>query len=212
MLWDLWEVTGFRWGHGGGAPKIRLVPLYMEEQIRVLSLSLPYEYIRRVLPAIWKGVLIWYQIYKNLDFGFPAFRTVRTMGIRCSRPPFCGILLQQSKLTTLNSFLPLIPAACLAPPPNRSTNIATYFFFKFCLILGNFNIFLKLVFNWRIIVLQCHIGSYCKTIWIIINIYITPPSWASFPCHPNPLGHHRAPDCVPYVIPQLPTSYLFHIQ
>ena len=165
-----------------------------------LSLSLPYEYIRRVLPATWKGVVIWYQIHKNLDFGFPAFRTVRTMGIRCSRPPFCGILLQQSKLTTLNSFLPFIPAACLAPPPNRSTNIATYFFFKFCLILGNFNIFLKLVFNWRIIVLQCHIGFYCKTIWIIINIYITPPSWASFPCHPNPLGHHRAPDCVPYVI------------
>lgn len=143
MWWDLWEVTGFRWGHGGGAPKIRLVPLYMEEQIRVLSLSLPYEYIRRVLPVTWKGVLIWYRIYKNLDFGFPAFRTVRTMGICCSRTPVCGILLQQSKLTTLNSFLPLIPAACLAPPSNRSTTIATYFFFNFAWFLVIFIYFLN---------------------------------------------------------------------
>ena len=105
----------FSWG--------TVVPLYTEEQISSLSLSLPCEDIRRVFPATRKSVLIWHQIYKSLDFGLLAFRTVRTMGICCSRPPVCGILLQQYKLTTLNSFLPSIPAACLAPPPNRSTNI-----------------------------------------------------------------------------------------
>ena len=36
-------MTGFRLGHGSGAPKIRLVPLYMEEQISFLSLSQPCE-------------------------------------------------------------------------------------------------------------------------------------------------------------------------
>ena len=51
-----------------------------------------------------------------------------------------------------------------------------------------------LIFNWRIISLQCCVGSCLMTTWISHNYYIyplplKPPSHLS--PHPAPLGHHK---------------------
>ena len=54
--------------------------------------------------------------------------------------------------------------------------------------------FLKFIFNWRIIVLQCCV-SFWYTVKSAICMHISPPSWTSLPPHPDPtsrtvLGHH----------------------
>ena len=58
--------------------------------------------------------------------------------------------------------------------------------------------FLKFIFNWRTVALQC-----CKyTTWI--SRKYTPPT------HPTPPRHHRAPSWAPCITQQLPNRYLLY--
>ena len=72
-----------------------------------------------------------------------------------------------------------------------------------------------LIFNWRIIALQCCAGFWHRTMWISLQ-YTYVPFFLTLlliacPPHSTPLGYYRVPDWAPYVIQQLPTSYLFYI-
>ena len=70
-------------------------------------------------------------------------------------------------------------------------------------------------FNWRIIVLQCCVGSAIQHYESAISIRIFSPSWASLPPpqpHPTPLGCHRAPRWVPVSTSKFPLAiYILHM-
>ena len=57
-----------------------------------------------------------------------------------------------------------------------------------------------LFFDWRKIALQCCVGSAIQWCESVITVYIPLLSEPPSPSHPIPLGHHRAPDWVLYVI------------
>ena len=61
-------------------------------------------------------------------------------------------------------------------------------------------------FNWRIIALQYCIDFTIHQHESAIDIHMSLP-----PTPSHPLGHHRVPVWVPWVIQQIPTGYLFHI-
>ena len=96
------------------------------------------------------------------------------------------------------------------------TYIYTYiFFFRLFCIVGYYKklnySFLKFIFNWKTIALQCCVGFCYTTTWIshkctyipfLLNLLPTP--------HPTSLGHHRAMGWAPCVIQQLLTSSLFY--
>ena len=80
--------------------------------------------------------------------------------------------------------------------------------------LGGVRIFFFIIlFNWRIIALQCCVVNavfatlcFCYTTMQISHNYIYIPSFLSLPRtlpHLTPLGHHRVPCWVPYVMQQL---------
>ena len=70
-------------------------------------------------------------------------------------------------------------------------------------------LFLKFIFNQRIIALQCFVG-FCHTMWISC-MYIQPfPLEPPFKPPSTPLAPHRAWSWAPWLIRQLPASYLLH--
>ena len=72
------------------------------------------------------------------------------------------------------------------------------------------NAFLKFIFNWRIITLQCCVGVCLPSTWISHKYICVPSSGHTLaPTPSHPPGCHRAPWWAPCVIRQLPTSYQF---
>ena len=73
-------------------------------------------------------------------------------------------------------------------------------------------LFLKFIFNWRIIALSCCIGFCSTTAWIsykytcISSLLSLPPT----PPHLTPLGHHRPPSWAPCARQLLPTICFIH--
>ena len=71
------------------------------------------------------------------------------------------------------------------------------------------NIFkILFIFNWRITALQFCVGFCHTSVWIS-HRYTYVPFLLNL--LPTPLGYHRAPAWVPWVIQQIPTGYLFYI-
>ena len=69
--------------------------------------------------------------------------------------------------------------------------------------------FLRFIFNWRIIALQCCAGFWCA-MWIshkYTHIPL-PPESPLQPLPPRHLGHHRAADWAPCDMQKVPTGYL----
>ena len=69
--------------------------------------------------------------------------------------------------------------------------------------------FLRFIFNWRIIALQCCAGFWCA-MWIshkYTHIPL-PPESPLQPLPPRHLGHHRAADWAPCDMQQVPTGNL----
>ena len=67
--------------------------------------------------------------------------------------------------------------------------------------------FLKIIFNWRIIALQCCVGFCCTAIQISHNyIYISSLLSLLPLSNPSPLGYHRVPSWAPFVTQQLRSS------
>ena len=78
-----------------------------------------------------------------------------------------------------------------------------------------FFLFLKFIYNWRIIVLQYCVGFCSMSTWTSHSYIYVPPHFlepsSHLPLHPTPLGCHRALGLSSrhYTSQQIPSGYLF---